>query len=476
MNDPTPPELREAGSPAAARLASIVVIVLIGVVAVIQQLGGSALERTPAEAADTATVAPPSAEFEFTAKLFTKIAMSDKGGVLNSMFIQQVRGAARTPEDKIRAAIIAGELASRESAVEELRSAEESLPPESPLRDDAAAVEDLYAGGEAAPDAEALRALRERHGWFGRLAAARARGPDDPELKRMLGGGETIVLLLLGGMLVGGAAFVAGSILLVLAFVHWRQSPPPTRFVPRPPGGSLLIETVAVFVAGFLALKLFSALVEYGLGPGVAGVFAMAAQWLLGALIVWPRYRGLPLHRALFDLGLHRGRGVLREIGWGIVGYVACLPILVTGAMVSMVLIVLYGAARAAMGRPEPPPPSNPVVDIVAEQRGSWMIVLLFLLASLWAPLVEETVFRGALYGHLRQRWHWAFAAIVTALAFGLMHGYQILMLGGVIALGFGFALLREWRGTLIPCMTAHCIHNAGVLVILLTIMRLLAD
>jgi len=88
----------------------------------------------------------------------------------------------------------------------------------------------------------------------------------------------------------------------------------------------------------------------------------------------------------------------------------------------------------------------------------------------------NEAVFRGALYRHLRSRWAWPLAAAVTALAFGFMHGYPVLLLGPVISLGFGFALLREWRGSIISSMTAHCIHNAGVLMILLTVLGLIGD
>jgi membrane protease YdiL (CAAX protease family) len=83
-------------------------------------------------------------------------------------------------------------------------------------------------------------------------------------------------------------------------------------------------------------------------------------------------------------------------------------------------------------------------------------------------------VFRGALYRHLRSRISVAAAAVLTALGFGLMHGYPIIMLGPVISLGAGFALMREWRGSIIASMTAHCIHNAGVLTLVLVMANLI--
>ena len=67
-------------------------------------------------------------------------------------------------------------------------------------------------------------------------------------------------------------------------------------------------------------------------------------------------------------------------------------------------------------------------------------------------------------------------AALVSALMFGLMHGYNILLLGPVITLGFVFALMREWRGSLICTMTAHFMHNATSLALVLMFMQAIKD
>jgi membrane protease YdiL (CAAX protease family) len=81
-----------------------------------------------------------------------------------------------------------------------------------------------------------------------------------------------------------------------------------------------------------------------------------------------------------------------------------------------------------------------------------------------WAPLTEEAIFRGALYRHLRGRAGTAVCTIATALVFGLMHGYALPLLIPIITLGVIFALMREWRGSLVASITAHFLHNATVL------------
>jgi uncharacterized protein len=128
--------------------------------------------------------------------------------------------------------------------------------------------------------------------------------------------------------------------------------------------------------------------------------------------------------------------------------------------------LVLAMQKSAGIGSGEPP--SNPI----AERLGAadpFTILMFFLLATLWAPLVEEAVFRGAFYRHLRSRVGMALAAIVSSICFGVMHGYPVLLLVPVMSLGVGFACMREWRGSLIASMTAHALHNGAMLCIALS-------
>ena len=64
----------------------------------------------------------------------------------------------------------------------------------------------------------------------------------------------------------------------------------------------------------------------------------------------------------------------------------------------------------------------------------------------------------------------------LTALAFGVAHGYEWLMLGPVIAIGFNFSLMREWRGSLVGPITAHCLHNATILLLVIGLFSMLKD
>lgn len=76
----------------------------------------------------------------------------------------------------------------------------------------------------------------------------------------------------------------------------------------------------------------------------------------------------------------------------------------------------------------------------------------------LFAPVLEETLYRGVLYRHLRDRLRWLPATLVSATVFALAHSsYQMphAYVGGLL-----YALLREWRGSLVAPVAAHMSMN----------------
>ncbi len=75
------------------------------------------------------------------------------------------------------------------------------------------------------------------------------------------------------------------------------------------------------------------------------------------------------------------------------------------------------------------------------------------------APLAEELLFRGVVYRLARRTWGPWPAALVSALAFGLIHG-EPWFLFGLIGLGLLFAFLYETTGSLLATVIAHGVHN----------------
>jgi membrane protease YdiL (CAAX protease family) len=99
--------------------------------------------------------------------------------------------------------------------------------------------------------------------------------------------------------------------------------------------------------------------------------------------------------------------------------------------------------------------------------------VLVTLVGSvLFAPVFEELIFRGLLYGTLRTRLAWPAAALGSALVFALAHGYGIAGFLSVLFSGILWAWVYERTGSLLPCVIAHVVNNVAVALTLVALLR----
>jgi membrane protease YdiL (CAAX protease family) len=65
---------------------------------------------------------------------------------------------------------------------------------------------------------------------------------------------------------------------------------------------------------------------------------------------------------------------------------------------------------------------------------------------------------------------------IITAILFAFMHDYGPLMVAPLIALGFMFSFMREWRGSIIAPVTAHFMHNFSLMSFMIILVQLIKD
>src|SRR5262249_22522242 len=105
------------------------------------------------------------------------------------------------------------------------------------------------------------------------------------------------------------------------------------------------------------------------------------------------------------DVGLIFGWRAGLEPIFGFIGYVVCLPFLGLGVILVVVTLNLRrGLSGVAPQDNFSPPdlPAHPVTEILAHSD-TWIRLQIFLLACVLAPIVEEVLFRGLLYRHLRE-------------------------------------------------------------------------
>jgi uncharacterized protein len=104
---------------------------------------------------------------------------------------------------------------------------------------------------------------------------------------------------------------------------------------------------------------------------------------------------------------------------------------------------------------------------------GPWWVLFGEALDSIvWAPVVEEVVFRGVLYGTLRRRMAVWPAALGSAAIFALVHGYGAIGLASVFWSGIIWALAYERTLSLWPGILAHGLNNLLVTVEFVWIFR----
>ncbi|MDP7070551.1 MAG: type II CAAX endopeptidase family protein [Phycisphaerales bacterium] len=312
--------------------------------------------------------------------------------------------------------------------------------------------------------------VEERLGWFGQIAVDAASADRADRLKPVVEQSVLMATVMVTSLVVLGLIGVAGLVLLVIYVVRAAQGLIPRAMAAARPWDGVYAETFAVWLILFQVLLLLSDVLDGGLPTDLQMAPAVVAFFLSLGALAWPVVRGIPWEDVRRDIGWTRGRGLRREIGCGIMGYAMAIPIVAVGLVITLVLILLFapdaGAGSAA----------HPIVGEVA--GGGWLIrAQVLVLASIAAPIVEETMFRGVLYrqvrtsaGMLPRGASVAVAVTATSLVFAMIHPQGVLAVPVLGAMAAAFALAREWRGSLVAAVVMHGMSNGIVMVMLMAI------
>jgi membrane protease YdiL (CAAX protease family) len=406
-----------------------------------------------------------------------------------------------TISQRQRYVTVAGELAGPSEARDQLAELEDLIRDEIAVRPDEVtytpgqqqvsrilatlyAETDAEAGTEAdapAPaeliDADDRSILVKELGWFGELALAPSGGDDPAAREAVLAPARRVMFVIVSAFacLAGGAliGFIGLAILLILALLG------------RVPGGigrsevdpGVYIETFAIWMLLLLAFQIPAGLAAAAVPKLGLGLTVLAFFLSLLAL-AWPLWRGVPWAQVRQDIGWTTGRTPWLEPVVGLGGYLMALPMLAAGVAGTLVLLLLQQFLTA----PVPPlePAGGPAHPVILELTTGGVLpkVMVLILASVAAPIVEETMFRGVLYRHLRDATG-RLAPVLSVLAsatiggfiFAIIHPQGLVAVPALMGLAYGFTLVREWRGTLIPAMVVHGVSNGLVMSLLIVVL-----
>jgi membrane protease YdiL (CAAX protease family) len=313
--------------------------------------------------------------------------------------------------------------------------------------------------------------LRKELGWAADLAVHPSGGPDPAGRDALLTSARrtfVAVLIIFGAVVLFGLAGLAGfATVLLLAWFGKLASR-----LPEPSGTSgLYAETFALWMVLFAGLNVATLLVPVA---SLRIPLTMLAFPLSLSALAWPVLWGVPWRQVRDEIGLTVGSRPVIEVPLGVVTYLSALPLMVVGICVTFLLMRLQTYWRGSPG----PSPAHPI-DKMLEQAGPLELVLLFVLASILAPIIEETMFRGVLYRHVREATgrfgkvvSVLFSALLVSFIFAVIHPQGWLGVPVLMALAFAFSLAREWRGTLVPAMVAHGLNNGVALLLALILLN----
>ena len=298
---------------------------------------------------------------------------------------------------------------------------------------------------------EAWAKFRRRHGWIAELA--RAQAGNDEARRTVAEQGMKTAVVLIGFSLLGIGVAVGGLGVLILGLTRWRSGKICLNLALRSRvEGGVLLEGFAIFLLLFLFPAWLLRLQSVPL-PGWAAYGPALMALFIG--MTWPLWRGLPRSYWREALGLHRGQGLWREMGAGVLGWLASLPLLVVGMIAASWIMRLTGEF-----------PSHPIVEVFA--GNGWAKLGALLLAVVWAPISEEIMFRGLLFPGLSAWLRWLAGMLVGAFVFAVIHPQSWAGVPAIMVLACSFSFLRLWRQSLIAPMTAHALNNGLMCVALL--------
>jgi membrane protease YdiL (CAAX protease family) len=363
--------------------------------------------------------------------------------------IQEFSRQGNSAGDEIRAAILVAYLQGPPAG--SARLSRISGGHDSELTDDISVLDQIFHHGPEGLDHGAGDRLIRRYGYFGRLALAVDAGKNS-EPRKSIETAALRTLVLLGALALSIVFMLILSLgLFVTAIVVWRKGQIRAAYTPQSSKNPIYVEAFALYLVLFVVLSL----IIHGLGLSGAN-WNWLAWMIIPVVILLIRKRSKSDPDWRIALGWYSGRGWLWEAGAGIAGYLASLPIVAIGLGITFVLVRVTGIVpRDALG---------PLLQSHA--------LTLYGIACVFAPVLEETMFRGALFHYLRGRWSWLASAALVSFIFAVIHPQGWVAIPALGAIAMSLAALREWRGSIIASMAAHSFNNFLAVTFALLLLR----
>ena len=197
------------------------------------------------------------------------------------------------------------------------------------------------------------------------------------------------------------------------------------------------------FLISFILVKMLS---ESQLQSNVLNsIYQVVVYAMSFAIIVFVPWRILKMKTTRDELGL-RGLPTWTDVLLAPIGFIV---VMVLATMLSAIMVAIM-----------------PDIDWEQAQEVGFNnlyntadFILAFVCLVVLAPICEEIIFRGWLYGKLRMRLSAVPAILIVSVLFGVMHGQWNVGVT-VFAMSVGMCVMRELTGTVWSGVLLHMIKN----------------
>lgn len=210
------------------------------------------------------------------------------------------------------------------------------------------------------------------------------------------------------------------------------------------------------FTACVLALWFVSIIAQSQGGPMAVSVSTILASGIIYLGIVGILVTGMIVRKVAFwnlwGLRWPEWRTGLRTAG---LAFVAILP----------VVAAMQWIGSAVGGQNQE---AQPLLDFWMKSADPLNRLLIVVMAVIVAPLAEETIFRGYLYGVAKKYVGRAWAMVAASLLFAAIH-IHLPALAGLFTLAVALTIVYEITGSLWAPIAMHSLFNATSLILSLT-------
>ncbi|MDB4766740.1 CPBP family intramembrane metalloprotease [bacterium] len=306
--------------------------------------------------------------------------------------------------------------------------------------------------------------LKDRLGFSGELLL------NPPNSKtagraRLVNQSQTTAIAMIVGVISAVLFFLFGIVALLFILTYVMTGSSPAQFIPQNNAHNAYVETFALWLFAFFGVQILVRHLEL-LTTNTQRLIAHPL-FFFGSLIVllWPILRGVPASKMLADIGW-TPKKFFRNTFLSVPSYAAWLPAVLVGFFFVFVLSSFVPRSVTAGEFTVPVVPGHPAQEMLA--GGDVLTWVTWVIAAcIAAPIVEETMFRGVLYRHLRglsmkygNAYSIALSALVNGFIFASLHPQGILAVPLLTTVAIGFSLVREWRDSLWTSILMHAFNN----------------